>query len=1199
MANHRNLPIFLKSIHIQGFKSFADKIKLELGQGLSVIVGPNGSGKSNIADAVRWVIGEQSAKSLRGTKMEDIIFAGSSQRRPVGMAEVALVFDNTTGIFPLDYNEVTISRKVYRDGEGEYAINHVPCRLKDIHELFMDTGAGKEGFSIIGQGRVEEILSAKADERRVMIEEAAGITKYRSRKKETVKRLEDTDRNLQRLEDILAEIETQLGPLAIQAEKATSYQTLQQEQYHLEVRLTVKELETVENRLNQARKQAESLQEILAQSMAQLAENETNYAGKKQALSVLDEKMHNEKETIYRFEQEFASKKHELALQEERRSYQREQSVRLETEITEMETKQKELKKNLHSCQERQAVIRRTLTEEKSRLQKAESQLAALRAENDDEIIVTLKEELFNALTEQTEHSNKLTGIRHSLSAQETQKNQLEKEKFLKEQEYIQLQDSRRSAQAEWTAVIQREEENEAKSVNLRTRQLEIADQMKATETALADSLRLFEKIRAKRQALQGLEDSLEGYHRGVRELMLGKKKGTPELTGLFGTVAELLTVPQSYELAIETALGGGLQNIVADTEASAKAGIAYLKKRQLGRATFLPVDTLQPGRFQSDLPVQLPGFVGKAIDLISFDEAVRPAMEFLLGRILVVTDLDAAVRAAKATGYKMKVVTLDGDQVNPGGSLTGGSSQRQTGHLLGRTREINELSRQMAEAEAAIAREKDQIGQWTRQKQEHEETGRNLERERQGLREQLVTLKTTMANMETQIARLGEDASLTELRLKDLQEQEQAHQKNLAVAQDGFDQSEQRIRSLRETLQKREQAMKTVSADIAELSEKVTQVKVGVARLEQEQAQTTASLAQEEAKERELSRTVQTKIQELHTSREMLAVMIEDEEKLRIGIKDWETKLLQFQFQADQTRNERSFMEAGLAELDHQVNALRRKVQEQEQKLHQNELNVVRYEADWDSGITKLAEDYGITWQETSSFRDIQPKAELNDRLRQVKAEIEQLGPVNQAALEEYPKLSERKEFLSSQRADLLDAREKLSLLISELDKTMSERFAKGFAAVNLAFQEVFRELFNGGQAELRLLAPEDLLETGVEIVAQPPGKKPQWLSLLSGGEKALTAIALLFALLKVKPSPFCLLDEIEASLDDANVRRFSRYLQKLSAFTQFIVISHRKGTMVEADLLYGVSMQESGVSKLLTVALKDLPEDSLAVSS
>ncbi|OLN33322.1 chromosome segregation protein SMC [Desulfosporosinus metallidurans] len=1190
MAKPENFPVFLKGIHIQGFKSFADRVKLELGQGLSVIVGPNGSGKSNVADAVRWVLGEQSAKSLRGAKMEDVIFAGSTQRRPVGMAEVSLVFDNTTGIFPLDFREVTITRRAYRDGDGQYLINKAPCRLKDIQELFMDTGAGKEGFSIIGQGRVEEILNLKSEERRSLIEEAAGITKFRFRKREALKRLDATIMNLQRLEDIVREIEGQLTPLAAQAQVAEQSLVLTAEQKRLEIQWVVLDISEVKQKLSTAAKDSETLQTSLIEAQAILGLKESQILKEKLELQKLEEHIQRKQGETFQAEQTLNALKHDRSIRTERFGYFDEQMARLTQEIIEDEDKLKRLQERIKTLGTKQTVLKHTVEELQYKVTTQEQKLDEVRENHLAEDIDRIKTDLFQALAEQSRCSNELTGKRQILASLEQQILQVEYEQGEKEKEQRSLATTCENQEEELSLMDEKAQVTEKEGLRLKTEWDRLKGLQREKGLELQKHKTLTDQSRARLHALQSLEDSLEGYQRGVREVMLAKKKGKTDCLGLCGTVADLITVNEKYELALETALGAGLQNVVAENEKAAKRAIAYLKAHQLGRVTFLPLDMIQGYRMSVSPAIERDsGYIGIAVDLVSYDAVYRPAMEFLLGRIVVVADMDAATRIARASGYRQRIVTLEGDQVNPGGSLSGGSSQRRGGNLLGRSREIETLRAALLQLEKDLV-EKDsecvEIEMLCRKLQVNID---DLGLKQRGDKEQQVVLRAMYESVLKQMHRITED--LGELKRRNQGNIARKNELSLGVADlaERLATSEKTAVNLREAYNKREQDAKTAVGEIEVLSEQLTQEKIRLAKWEQELTQSAEQLAQERKTLGEHEENLQQKKQNRANFARNRQVVAEEQEELSRQIEKQSRAQEGLQYSLMQHRQDRESLSARVVELEQEIQTMRQGVHALEQRLHANELQVVRWETESQAGVTRLTEEFSLTWEEATLYQTEEDRTALGRKVQDLKRQIEGLGPINQAAIEEYPKMLKRQEFMLAQQDDLVEANRTLRQLISELDETMSERFGESFKAVNMAFQEVFKELFHGGNAELHLVDPDHLLETGVEIIAQPPGKKPQLLSLLSGGERALTAIAILFALLRVKPSPFCILDEIEASLDDSNVQRFAQYIHRLADSTQFVVISHRKGTMESADVLYGITMEECGVSKLLSVQLEE----------
>lgn len=1190
MAKPENFPVFLKGIHIQGFKSFADRVKIELGHGLSVIVGPNGSGKSNVADAVRWVLGEQSAKSLRGVKMEDVIFAGSTQRRPVGMAEVSLVFDNATGIFPLDFREVTITRRVYRDGEGQYLINKVACRLKDIQELFMDTGSGKEGFSIIGQGRVEEILNLKSEERRSLIEEAAGITKYRLRKREALKRLDATILNLQRLEDIVREIEGQLIPLAAQAQVAEQSLALLLEQKCLEIQWVVLDITEVKQKLATAAQDSEILQSSVVEAQAILGLKESRNIEDKFELKKLDDEIQRKQGEAFQAEQVLNALKHNLSIRTERFQYFDEQTARLSQEILEDEDKLNRLQERIKTLAAKQAVLKYTVEESQRKVADQEQKLNLVRENNLAEDIDRIKDDLFQALTEQANCSNELTGTRHTLASLEQQVLQIEQEQVSKENERQSLSETREAQEKELVEMEEQARVSEKEGLRLRAEWDKLEGLRQEKKLELQKHKTLIDQSRARSQALQSLEDSFEGYQRGVREVMLAKKKGRTDCLGLCGTVADLITVNEKYELALETALGAGLQNVVAENEQAAKIAIAYLKAHQFGRVTFLPLDVIQGNRMSVSMAVERDtGYIGIAVDLVTYDQLYRTAIEFLLGRIVVVTDMEAATRIARASGYKLRIVTLEGDQVHPGGSLSGGSIQRRGGNLLARSREIETLRVTLVQLEKDLAGEEQEVLEIDAHLREIQESIENLGLKQRADKEQQIMLRAVHENVLSQVQRLEGDLSGLALRYEGNMVQKNELCLRLRSLTERFEMAEKTSLDLREEFNQREQEVKTAAGEIELHGEQLTQEKVRLAKWEQELTQCTEQLGQEHMVYRENESNLKTKKQNRTNLQKNRLVVEAEQEGLNQQLEKHSLDQEAQQYALMQRRQDREGLSARVLEQELEIQSKRQGAHALEQRLHANEIRVVRWETECQAGLTRLAEEFSLTWEEAMPYQTEEERTVLGQRVQDLKHQIEVLGPINQAAIEEYPKMRGRQEFMLAQQDDLVEANQTLRQLISELDKTMSERFIESFNAVNAAFQEVFKELFHGGNAELHLVDPDHLLETGVEIIAQPPGKKPQLLSLLSGGERALTAIAILFALLRVKPSPFCILDEIEASLDDSNVQRFAQYIHRLSDSIQFVVISHRKGTMESADVLYGITMEECGVSKLLSVKLDE----------
>ena len=1190
MTAKRIAEVFLKAIQIQGFKSFADKIRLDLQPGLSVIVGPNGSGKSNVADAVRWVLGEQSAKSLRGSKMEDVIFAGSAARRPVGMAEVSLVFDNSSGLFALDYDEVVITRRVYRDGEGQYFINRTPCRLKDIQELFMDTGSGKEGFSIIGQGRVEEILNLKSEERRLLIEEVAGISRFRLRKKEAVKKLDETKQNVERLSDIIAEVEARLEPLSKQAEVAGLSKGLNQELEETEIKLIVNELSDINQKLFKSQAGIEDLNTQLTLFTTQIAEEENQSLRGKYELAQLEDRVQNLQGEVYELENQVKEASHELSLMSERQGYAKEQLSRLEKESSISSEKIIQSEMKITSLTGKEAVLQNNLKEVSKKLDEHEIKLAELRNLSGGSRLEELKTEIFEELSYKSKLSNELAEIEHRKETLLKQEGQCIQDIGSKEEEKDTILAEIQSIEAERTRI-----ENEEKELHKRLQTIICGSENKRQEQLKFDEtinalVRRTDQASARLNAIQTLEDNLEGYHKGVKETIFAFRKGEIKCEAIYGTVAENIDVQAKFELAIETALGNSLQNIIVEKTEDGKQCIAYLKRTNNGRATFLPLDAIQGGRLTIDPKTKNhKGFQGLAVDLVSYDQRFNNVMESLLGRILIADNMDSAIDIARANQYRVRVVTLQGDQVNLGGSLTGGSTRSQSSGLLSRAREIEEITSKIDELNAELVIKKQQRTTLMQDLQQLVQDQNDIEEKLKSQNEAKGILAVERKHIEDRKGRIDESLCTLRYQIVDVQDQIKGLEERLTSTTQRIGESEHKIKELQAEQVSLETLVKETNVQAQLISEEITSAKVEVARWEQELDQTRQLIREENERLQRNNDLIKEKKKEFDNVRQFEQELIDGQDEVERSIQETTQKLQEKRFDLIELRKEKEAFSAETIRKEEGLQIKRRQAKEMEQQLHQNELRIARWQTEWESGRIRLEEEYNLSWDQAQTYQSQERKDYLQEKILLLKSQIEELGPVNYTALEEYPEAVKRFEFMTAQRTDLIEAGNALLGLIRELDKSMIERFEEGFKAVNEAFREVFKQLFNGGYAELQLDDPDNLLETGVRIIAQPPGKKAQLLSLLSGGERSFTAIALLFAFLKVKPSPFCLLDEIEAALDESNVKRFVQYLHTLSDHTQFIVISHRRGTMESADRLYGITMEESGVSKLLTVELED----------
>jgi chromosome segregation protein len=1184
--------MFLKRLDIIGFKSFAERIGVDFVQGVTAVVGPNGSGKSNITDAIRWVLGEQSAKSLRGSKMEDIIFAGSDSRKPLNYAEVTLTLDNQDEGLAIDYNEVSVTRRVTRAGDSEYLINKQPCRLKDIVDLFMDSGLGREAFSIISQGRVEEILNSKAEDRRTIFEEAAGVLKYKNRKKKAEAKLVETQENLNRVNDILHELEGQVEPLKIQASMAKDYLEKKEELEKNEVALTVYDIEELHQKWTHLSTQLEEHQQEEIKLSAQLQIKEAKIEETRDHIAALDESITDLQNVLLHASEELEKLEGRKDVLKERKKNAVQNRAQLEKSIAELTDKISQLKRN----KEIQADLVDKLTEQVNYLQtqlKEKQGKMALFTENIEEKIETLKSEYIELLNDQAGAKNELKYIVQQLEQQETRSSRLDSEnvKFLEERQKAQ----NKMLQVQ-TALeeVQKGLSNQVTSFREKQRKLEnVQNNYQKQEKTLYQAYQILQQAKSRKEMLEEMEEDYSGFFQGVKEVLKARGK---KLHGIEGAVAELVTVPKEYETALETALGGALQHIVVDTEQNARMAIQFLKQNSFGRATFLPLSVIKGRMLSSSQLTSIqnhPSLVGSAVDLVSFDPKYSEVISNLLGNVVITKDLKGANELAKILQYRCRMVTLDGDIVNPGGSMTGGAQKQKTSSLLTRKGELEEL------------------------------------------KEKLNIMSEKTSSLESHVKALKEDVKTHQFELEamrkfgeELRQQEQAFKGDLREAEFETKNINDRLRIY--DLEKGQliEEQKTITNRKAELNEAITIFKEKIASLDAQIAKLTEQKTNDISSRETLTKEITdlkvefaAKNEQFVNAKERLVMIVEElnESQERFTLYKEDLMLLTSEMEGSTSgevqleaaakrkqqdkeetislissrRQERLQMQAALEDAEIEAKEIKRLHKGMVEVLKDEEVKINRLDVELETKLAHLREEYLLSFEGAKEQYPLAlPVEEARKKVKLIKLAIEELGSVNIGAIEEYERVSERYEFLNEQKNDLQEAKDTLYQVIDEMDTEMKKRFEQTFYGIREQFEPVFRALFGGGRADLKLTHPEDLLNTGVEIVAQPPGKKLQNLGLLSGGERALTAIALLFSILKVRPVPFCILDEVEAALDEANVFRFSQYLKRFSSETQFIVITHRKGTMEEADVLYGVTMQESGVSKLVSVRLEDTKE-------
>ncbi|MEH7435941.1 chromosome segregation protein SMC [Neobacillus drentensis] len=1184
--------MFLKRLDIIGFKSFADRIGVDFVPGVTAVVGPNGSGKSNITDAIRWVLGEQSAKSLRGTKMEDIIFAGSDTRKALNFAEVSLTLDNQDQGIGLDYNEVSVTRRVSRSGESEFSINKQPCRLKDIIDLFMDSGLGREAFSIISQGKVEEILNSKAEDRRTIFEEAAGVLKYKNRKKKAEVKLFETQDNLNRVNDILHELESQVEPLKIQASMAKDFLEKKEELEKIEVALTVIEIEDLHQKWENFSKQLEEHQQEELKLSSDLQVKEAKIVETRDRIAALDESITDLQNVLLHASEELEKLEGRKEVLKERKKNAAQNKEQLKTNITELTEKIGQLQKN----RDMQAESVNELGEQVQSLQaklKEKQEKLQLFTENIEEKIDSLKSEYIELLNQQAGAKNELKYIDQQLEQQERKSSRLDSEntKYIQERQIAQ---SKMEQIQSLLADFQKQLADQVVAFRDQQRKLEtVKNNYEKQEKMLYQAYQLLQQAKSRKEMLEEMEEDYSGFFQGVKEVL---KARDHKLKGIEGAVAELVTVPKEYETALETAFGGALQHIVVDTEQNARTAIQYLKQHSFGRATFLPLSVIK-GRPLSAAQLSSiqnhPSLIGTAVSLVKFESRYAEVMNNLLGNVVITKDLKGANELAKILQYRCRLVTLEGDIVNPGGSMTGGAVKQKTSSLLTRKGELEDLKAKLvimeektASLEKTVKALKEEVQLTDQQLDEIRKNGEELRLNEQAVKGELREAELGVKNINERLA------------IYDLEKGQFSDEKN------GLLKRKEELFNALETYQVNVTELDT---QIVKLTEQKTSDLTSKETLTNEINDLKVEFASKNEQFTNIKERFTLTTEDLEESEKKLALYTEDlsllssemtnsssgEEQLEAAAKlKQQDKEATLQLITTR-RQERLSLVDVLEDMELEAKELKRLHKGMIVVLKDEEVKINRLDVDLENRLTHLREEYLLSFEGAKEQYPLTiPVEEARKKVKLIKLAIEELGSVNLGAIEEYERVSERYEFLNEQKSDLQEAKDTLYQVIEEMDIEMKKRFEQTFNGIREHFEPTFRALFGGGRADLVLTVPEDLLNTGVEIVAQPPGKKLQNLGLLSGGERALTAIALLFSILKVRPVPFCILDEVEAALDEANVYRFSQYLKQYSKETQFIVITHRKGTMEEADVLYGVTMQESGVSKLVSVRLEETKE-------
>ena len=1181
--------MYLKRLELQGFKSFADKTILELMPGITTVIGPNGSGKSNISDAIRWVLGEQSMKSLRGTKSLDIIFAGTQNRKSLGFAEASLVFDNSDGALPIEYTEVTVTRKIYRSGETGYYINKVPCRLKDVLELFMDTGIGKDGYSIIGQGKIDEILSNKSEDRRHIFEEAAGIVKYRTRKQESEKKLEHTKLNLLRINDILTEIEGNLEPLQMQADKAKKYLNLREELKNIEIGLFVYNIEKYKQDLEKVVQDIDVMQSQCKDEEGRLERVKILKEELKSSIDEITETIENMSNIGFESQKQIEQLNSDINVAKTRIANNNENNDRYLKEIEEQNAKIKELKDEIEQKEAKKDNL-------KQNKEKFEKELNEKQAELDKltEKLSSKELEIEGYKHTVEENTDKKYELQSEINAQNINYQNFEKRQAQIKQEMqstiSELDGTRLNKEdiAKQFNEIENKKNKAQNSLNEVAKQREEANQkIKSFESNINI---LSSEMRIKESRLKFLietEKEKEGYIKSVKSLLKDCENIKELGKGMNGVLANIIEVPDDLQTAIEMCLGASLQNIVTETEKDAKRLVEHLRKNNLGRASFLPISSVR-GKKLDKIKGNESGVIGIASDLVKYNKKYEQIILNLLGRTVIVDNMDTAIKVAKQNGYTFRIVTKEGDLINPSGAITGGSVAKKTVNILGRGKEIEKLEKE-------IKNLKQKIEKLENDKQNYEESIEGILELSANLEKELQEIDITYATEKQKVISINENIEKLEKRLNRLKE-EQANlekQKEEAVSTKGDLQVEiNKIVEQNEELSKIITEFAELNKDdqkyIDDLNFDITNLKISV-----------SSFDESEASIQEIQERINQELENAHTSIENKNTQIEqikkDNEELEKSIQETLQKIEEVKesvnsssSKIEELKKERAQKSEKLSKQEDEITAKFKVIEDLKGQLVKLDVKKTKIEEDINGIINKMWEEYELTPNNAEQYQKPENVALTQRRVNSLRTEIRELGSVNVDSIEEYKNLKDRYDFMSEQRLDLENTMSKLRKVISDMTQIMKEQFKEKFKVINKNFGEVFAELFGGGKAELTLEDEENILECGIDITVQPPGKKLQNMMLLSGGEKAFTAIALLFAILKINPAPFCVLDEIEAALDDVNVFRYADYLKKFTDHTQFLVITHRKGTMEVADTVYGVTMEESGISKLLSMKLK-----------
>ncbi|MFD4704247.1 chromosome segregation protein SMC [Gottfriedia sp. NPDC058432] len=1181
--------MFLKRLDIIGFKSFAQRVNIDFVKGVTAVVGPNGSGKSNITDAIRWVLGEQSVKSLRGAKMEDIIFAGSEGRKPLNYAEVTLTLDNEDQQLPLEYNEVSVTRRVYRSGDSDFYINKQSCRLKDIVDLFMDSGLGREAFSIISQGKVEEILSSKPEERRGIFEEAAGVLKYKNRKKKAEAKLFETQENLNRVDDILFELSSQIEPLRMQASIAKEYIEHRDELEKVEAALLVYEIESLHQKWEELKQEVAQNSDLEISLSTEISTEESKQHELQEKLNALDESIDQLQQVLLTVTKNLEKYEGQKELMKERKRNTSTQSEQLRKQVDEVTEQINETNQLIEAEKEQEKCSRQNVNKTKTNIVEIQNEIISYEGDIEEQIEL-IKSDYIELLNNQASIKNEKTMLEKQSQQYSVKSSRLdlENEKYIRQREQLQNRKTELLNEKEQFDLTFNELNVKFETLN---KQLdETSTVLKEKEELLNKAYQFIQQTKSRKETLEELQEDFAGFNQGVKEIL--KARGT-RLEGIKGAIAELITTNKQYEIAIEIALGAATQQIVVENDEHARRAIQFLKQQRLGRATFLPMNIVKARFVPANVIEGLkrnPSFIGVASSLVSYSSEYEQVIQNILGTVLIAQDLKGANELAKLVGHRYRFVTLEGDVVNPGGAMTGGAVRTTNSSLIGRQRELEEITVKLKDMQEKTNLLESEVDTLKATNLESSSKAQTINEEIQKVKQIIVSIMEQLKSIEFEEKNINDALAIYDLEMgssaSDLlnvkDRLEELSSLNAKVKNEIIS-KEQKINELTE----RKLNQKEIKD---ELQSKLTSLKISLAQEEQKLSYSNERIRQfveNSIKQKQILEETKEKI--IFLSSELMTNENGKEELEKI-ISDTRIEFSKTTEIISKRREQRIAYQTELEDYAQSLREKQRQYKSLSDLLKQQEVNSNRLDVELENRLEQLNVKYMTTYEAAKMKYTLEMTVDdARKRVKLLKLSIEELGTVNIGAIDEYERVSERHDFLQEQRTDLNEAKITLYNVISEMDEEMTKRFETSFSAIREKFQVVFTQLFGGGRADLVLTDEENLLLTGVDIVAQPPGKKLQNLGLLSGGERALTAIALLFAILQVRPVPFCVLDEVEAALDEANVARFAKFLKYFSEQTQFIVITHRKGTMEECDVLYGVTMQEYGVSTLVSVRLDE----------